>query len=185
MVVISPVIMKAIYATIDREGGEVNLKNDSGGHTNWGITEATARAWGYRGSMSDLQKATAIQIYLDEFVYKPKIDLILAVSTKVGEEVFDTGVNCGRNVASRFLQRSLNVLNLQAKLYPDLVVDGYIGNVTRDALVSYLKHRGADGEVVLLRMLNSLQGAYYVELAERREKDETFIFGWFLHRVAI
>jgi len=36
----------------------------------------------------------------------------------------------------------------------------------------------------LYKMLNALQGAYYIELAERREKDEDFIYGWFKHRVS-
>jgi hypothetical protein len=51
------------------------------------------------------------------------------------------------------------------------------------ALKRYLFLRGRDGQVVLLRMLNALQGAFYIELAERREKDETFIYGWFRARV--
>ena len=41
-----------------------------------------------------------------------------------------------------------------------------------------------DGEVVLVRALNSLQGAFYVELAEKRQKDEAFVYGWLLNRVA-
>jgi len=31
--------------------------------------------------------------------------------------------------------------------------------------------------------LNCLQGAFYVELAEKREKDERFVYGWLLNRV--
>ena len=33
-------------------------------------------------------------------------------------------------------------------------------------------------------LLNCLQGAYYVDLAERREKDQRFMYGWLTHRVA-
>jgi hypothetical protein len=48
-----------------------------------------------------------------------------------------------------------------------------------------LRERGSDGELVVMRMLNSLQGAYLVEITERREQNEEFTYGWFLHRVAI
>jgi hypothetical protein len=34
-------------------------------------------------------------------------------------------------------------------------------------------------------MLNSLQGSSYVEIAERREKDEKWIYGWFKNRVVM
>jgi len=37
---------------------------------------------------------------------------------------------------------------------------------------------------VLLTALNCSQGARYLELAEGREKNEDFLFGWVLNRVA-
>ena len=33
------------------------------------------------------------------------------------------------------------------------------------------------------RALNCLQGAFYIELTERRQKDERFAYGWLLNRV--
>jgi Putative secretion activating protein len=81
-----------------------------------------------------------------------------------------------------FLQRALNVLNSKGKLYPDLEVDGAIGLVTVSALRGYLTERDED---TLVKALNCLQGAYYVNLAERREKDETFVYGWFKNRVKL
>jgi len=39
--------------------------------------------------------------------------------------------------------------------------------------------------LVLCRALNCLQGAYYIELAERREKDERFVYGWLKNRVVL
>lgn len=178
-----------IEAMIDEavrvEGGYGNHKHDSGGATRWGITEAVARKWGYHGKMQDLPQALARKIYREEYLEAPEFDKLIDISGSVAFEVFDTGVNCGVGTASTFLQRSLNALNLQGTLYPDLKVDGQAGAKTRAALFAYLAHRGRQGELVLLRLLNCLQGAYYLNLVERREKDESFIFGWILHRVVM
>jgi lysozyme family protein len=85
--------------------------------------------------------------------------------------------------AAEFLQRSLNALNSGGTLFADLTVDRDIGPSTMRALSAYMQHRGALGELVLHRALNSLQGAFYIELVERRQKDEAFIYGWLLNRV--
>ncbi|MNM79477.1 putative Peptidoglycan domain protein [compost metagenome] len=87
--------------------------------------------------------------------------------------------------ASRFLQRALNWFNRGGLDYQDLTVDGHIGPATLSALDGFLRVRKTQGELVLLRALNALQGARYGELVENRAKDEEFIFGWFLNRVVI
>lgn len=178
-------IDKMIDDIIRIEGGYSDHKDDSGGKTRYGIIESVARKWGYHGDMKKLPMELAKTIYKEEYYIEPNFVSVGALSTKLGVELFDTGVNCGVRTASKFLQRCLNVLNQQAKLYPDLVVDGQLGRLSIAALSAYLRRRGKEGETVLLRMLNALQGAYYIELAERREKDESFIYGWILHRVVI
>jgi lysozyme family protein len=178
-------IKQIIQATIYKEGGYVNDPNDLGGETNWGVTVAVARKHGYTGSMKAMPKAEAVRIYTKEFYLDAGIGRIEPLSPNVAEEVFDTGVNMGVGTAGKFLQRCLNALNLQSKLYPDLVVDGGVGRATASAMESYLKHRGKEGELVLLTLLNSLQGARYVELCEAREKNEAFLYGWARTRVVI
>ena len=59
---------------------------------------------------------------------------------------------------------------------------GGSGTVTLRAFGGYLGTRDDDA---LVRALNCLQGAFYVELAERREKDERFVYGWLKHRVVL
>lgn len=164
------------------EGGYVNDSSDSGGATNFGITVAVARSYGYTGDMRDLPRETAFDIYTAKYWEAVKADDIIKLSEAVAAEVVDTSVNMGPNRAGTFLQRSLNVLNNRGSSYPDLVVDGNIGTASISALSSYLNTRT---DKVLVRMLNCLQGAYYVTLAERREKDERFIFGWFDNRVVL
>lgn len=168
---------------IEREGGYVDHPHDRGGPTIWGITEQVARAFGYHGRMQDMPQSVARQIYTERYWTQPRFDLVNDHSAAVAEELLDTGVNMGTSVASRFLQRALNVLNQEAKTYPDITVDGAIGRMTIAALRAYLSHRGKDGHVVLLRALNAQQGVRYIEIAEGRPTQEAFVHGWFLHRV--
>lgn len=176
---------KAWEETGRAEGGYVDDKSDSGGKTNWGVTERVARKFGYTGDMRNLLQSTAAHIAKKQYWDVMKLDDIAALSEGVALELFDTGFNAGTKRAGRFFQRSLNVLNRKGQDFNDLVVDGAVGNKSVEALRAFLNKRGSNGEKVILRALNALQGAFYVELAERREKDETFVFGWFLHRVQI
>lgn len=164
------------------EGGYVDDASDSGGATNYGITEAVARSHGYTGDMIDLPRSVAFDIYCAKYWDIVRADDLAALSELTAAEVVDTAVNMGPPRAGKFLQRSLNALNNLGRLYGDLKVDGNVGPATIAALRGYLANRS---EQTLVKMLNCLQGAYYVELAERREKDEKFINGWFNNRVAM
>jgi len=175
---------KVINEIIKKEGGYVNDPSDSGGETNYGITKRVARAYGFKGKMKNLTKDYAYMIYSKLYWDKLKLDDIEDWSSFIAAEMADTGVNMGTGRAARFLQRSLNVLNNKQMYYNDLVVDGQIGNKTIKALKSYFLQRGTEGETVLFNMLNALQGSFYVTLAERREKDEKFVYGWFWNRVS-
>ena len=173
-----------INGIIDKEGGYVFDKLDSGGETNFGITKRTARAYGFKGKMKNLTKEYAYTIYSKRYWDKLKLDNIEKLSPLIAAELADTGINQGTNRAARYLQRSLNVLNHNQRHYNDLLVDGNIGKKTLTALKAFLLHRGAEGQKVLYSMLNGLQAAYYITLAERRVKDERFVFGWMLNRVS-
>lgn len=164
------------------EGGYVNDPADSGGETNFGITEAVARASGYQGSMRDLPRDVAFGIYARRYWDSVHGDALARLSENVAREVVDTGVNMGPTAAATFLQRVLNVLNDRGRLYPDLIADGHIGPATLRALAEYLAVRS---DLVLCKALNCLQGAKYIELAERRAKDERFVYGWLTHRVTL
>lgn len=170
---------------IEIEGGYVNDPADSGGETRYGITKVVARDNGYTGDMRDLPREIAFKIYSDKYWAALRLSSIEVLSEKIAEELADTGVNMGVGRAAKFIQRALNVSNNQGKLFHDLTVDGNLGGKTISALRYSLRYRPNGGEQVLLKMLNCLQGAFYIELAERREKDETFIYGWFKNRVGL
>ena len=176
---------KIVAEIIGREGGYSNNPADSGGETMYGITVAVARANGYTGPMRAMPRAVAERIIGAEYCDALSLDAVEALTPPIAAELADTAVNMGVAVAGRFLQRALNAFNQGGGLYRDLAVDGRCGPVTVAALRAYLAHRRTDGERVMLRALNALQGARYIELAEAREKDEAFVFGWILNRVVI
>lgn len=170
---------------IKREGGYVDHPNDKGGPTNFGITQAVARSFGYGGNMRDMPRSIAESIYKYQYWERPNFDKVALRSEPIAIKLFDAGINMGPRVASTFLQRSLNVLKQSGKLYGGLVADGVIGNMTIDALAAYLKNRGQQGEQVLLNAINCLQGARYIEITEGRPQNESFIYGWLANRVVI
>jgi len=171
---------RIIDAIIEREAGYVNDSSDSGGETNFGVTISTARENGYKGEMVNMTREQAFAIYSKQYWDKIQADKMLSLSEPITEEVVDTGVNMGTKRAVRFLQRCLNVLNNRGRHYSDITADGNVGPATLSALSHFLTTRNED---VMVKMLNSLQGAFYIELAERREKDEAFIYGWFTNRI--
>lgn len=174
---------KYVGHLLDIEGGYVNDPNDSGGETNFGITIRVARKFGYRDKMAAMTKETALKIYKAMYWDSLSLDEVARVEASIARELFDTGVNMGIGRAGEFIQRSLNALNRNGRDYPDLIVDMDVGPRTIQALIAYINRRGRTGVSVLLRCLNCLQGAFYIELAERRQKDESFLYGWILNRV--
>ena len=168
---------------LEREGGYVNHRADRGGPTKFGITEAVARANGFAGAMRDLPREEALAIYRRLYWLRPGFNSVAARAPRVAAELFDTGVNMGPGVAATFLQRALTALNRGGADYADLVPDGRIGAGTLAALDSFMKVRGASGEIVLLRALEALQGERYLRLAENRPANEAFLYGWLANRI--
>ncbi|WP_042050186.1 glycoside hydrolase family 108 protein [Acinetobacter baumannii] len=177
-------IEKYLDELIKREGGYVNNPADRGGATKYGITQAVARENGWNGNMKDLPLEFAKSIYRKQYWLEPRFDQVNALSPSVAEELLDTGVNCGPNFAKPLLQRALNLLNNQGKAgWPDLKVDGVYGSATLGALKTYLSKRGKDGEKVLVRVLNIMQGQRYIEICKRNPKQEQFFYGWIANRI--
>ena len=173
-----------IEATIGKEGGYSNHPADRGGPTRWGITEHVARRNGYKGDMHQLPRETAVAIYRQEYAIRPGFAAVAEISAAVGEELFDTGVNMGPAVPARWFQMALNGLNDGGKLYADIREDADIGPASLNAFRAYRKARGAEADAVMLKALNALQGARYIELGRGRAANEAFLYGWLRTRVA-
>ena len=176
-------VEELIHGLIDREGGYVNHPADRGGPTRYGVTEAVARAHKYAGPMSAFPRSQAEAIYKRLYWLRPRFDEVAARAPRIAAELFDTGANMGPGVAATFLQRALTALNRNGSDYLDLVPDGRVGPRTLAALDAFLAVRGDNGETVLLRALEALQGERYLRLAEKRPPNEAFLYGWLANRI--
>ncbi|QKY08001.1 glycoside hydrolase family 108 protein [Janthinobacterium lividum] len=176
-------IARVIDDILRAEGGYVNDPQDKGGETNYGITVAVARANDYQGAMRDLPMSLARAIYLARYITGPKFDQVLTIHAGIGAELIDTGVNMGPRPAAEFLQRWLNGFNDTGTRYPVLTVDGRLGQQSLAALAAFLAWRGQEGATVMLRALNGLQAARYLDITEANKTQRRFLFGWLRTRV--
>ena len=123
----------AFTKLLGHEGGYVNHPNDPGGETNWGVTKAVAREFGYMGAMRDMPRDTAKRIYKVKYWDAVKADEMPAA---VRYPLFDAAVNSGVGQAARWLQRALGVAD-----------DGKIGAIT------IAKAKQSDGVAVASAMI--------------------------------
>ena len=68
-----------------------------------------------------------------------KFDQVFKIDPIIAELLFDSGVNMGCGTAIKFLQRSLNVLNLEQSTYQNIDVDGNIGAITLSCLIKFIE----------------------------------------------
>jgi len=172
------------YSSI--EGGYVNNPNDRGGETNFGVTATTANQYkgqlqalfGWDGTMRNFTREMAYYVYDQGWWQRMNCDRLLAIHPFICDRVFDFSINGGRGAGVGTFQRILNVCNRQGKDYKDITVDGGLGNASVDALQSYVAKRGAAGIDVFVQYQLALQGAFYVQLAEKDPTQEEFVNGW-------
>lgn len=170
-------ILASVFAV---EGGYVNNPKDPGGATNHGVTQAVARSHGYTGSMKDLTKGMAQEIYYEDYIKKPGYEEVCLRSLAVCHKLIDAGVNAGPGRSSRWFQTALNSLNRGGTDYPQLTVDGKVGPGTISA---YKKLEEKRGRVLacelVLKLLDVQQGQHYMSLTHLN----TFTVGWVDHRL--
>lgn len=157
------------------EGGYVNDPSDSGGETKFGVTVATAREFGITKPIIDLTEHDAFTIYEEMFWKSVNADEIFKVDARIAQAVVDYAVHSGPNLACKTLQRLLNTLNNAQSLFDDLSIDGVIGSRTISALHEYAEKRNMK---YLIVTYDAMRINFLVELVERREKDERFLYGW-------
>lgn len=169
-------ILSAIFAV---EGGYVNNPKDPGGETNMGITKKVAVSKGYTGSMKNLLKQFASEVYYEDYIIKPGYEPFIEIQPAIAEELVDTGVNTGPARPSKWLQMSLNSLN-RDRDYPAILEDGKVGKGTIAAYQSLEKVRGKKKACeLILKSLDAYQAHYYMSLKSLK----TFTPGWIDNRV--
>jgi lysozyme family protein len=127
--------------------------------------------------MRDLPVETAQKIARLEYWEGPGFHRIAEISPAISYELFEENYNMRHGYAGQSLQRLLNGLNRDRE-FPDLAVDGRCGIMTAEALKRFLAKRGAQGEAVLLGLLNGLQAAEYLRIVEQNESQRAFLYGW-------
>ena len=177
------------------EGGYVDDDDDRGGETYRGVARNFHPRWpgwdridaakddpGFPGILDEDESldAEVAAFYRTHFWNRLKGNQI--ANQAIAEELFDTAVNMGVGRAGRFLQESLNMLNRDGDLYPEIGEDGLIGSVTLGTLEQLLATR--DGDRHLHDLLNILQGMQYVSILRNNASQRKFIRGW-LRRVSV
>ncbi|NQW94048.1 MAG: glycoside hydrolase family 108 protein [Polaromonas sp.] len=94
----------AFERLLGNEGGYSNNPSDPGGATNWGVTQAVARANGYQGDMRDFTQAQAKVIYRRDYWDAVRAG---ALPAEVRFDIFDGAVNSGVGQSIRWLQRAV------------------------------------------------------------------------------
>ncbi len=93
----------------------------------------------------------------------------------LAREMYDTAVNMGPSMAVKFLQEAMNLLNNRSRTYADIAVDGKFGPITMRTISPCLGRHPLER---LIKVMNILQGARYIELMKINPVNEKFI-GWF------
>lgn len=93
---------KAFAAVIGHEGGYVNHPNDPGSETNFGISKSAYPDENIGGMTLERAKAIYRRDYWDTL----RCD---ELPERIALQVFDAGVNHGRSMAVRFLQKAVGV----------------------------------------------------------------------------
>lgn len=180
--------LDAYTTTLHHEGGYVNDPDDRGGETYKGISRIYNPTWNGWSVIDQLKNKS-------DFPQCLECDNILQDSVKkfykikyfddyrgdempqgLAMEMFDTSVNMGVGRAITFLQTTLNVLNRNQQLYPDMVEDGSYGPTTHKCLNSYLQTDTVD---LLCKVMNVLQGNHYINYMKKSPVQEKYARGWF------
>jgi lysozyme family protein len=148
-------IKRCIAIVLLNEGGYVNHPDDPGGETNLGITKRTALKHGYTGSMKELTKEIATEIYYNSYWQPLSLHLINDDQLKL--QVFDMAVNAGPGRAVKLLQQIAKVK-----------CDGALGPITAKAV----------NDNVTVNDYKARRRQFYNDLVANNAKFKAFINGW-------
>ena len=149
------------------DSGYVDDPSDSGGETNYGITQKTYDPSGNK-RIRDISIAEVRVIYEQNYWKVAKCDIISTIAPIIAISTFDTAVNCGTTTAIRLLQEALGVKS----------IDGLLGPLTLEALKN-------SNQLALLGSLSIRRQRYYAHLCQLYPKNLKFLIGWVLRTVRV
>lgn len=173
--------------------GTVNHWADRGGETYAGISRLYHPDWAgwevldiiandmrpaterERRALGDLHE----EFFLREFWGKTGCHYL--ADQDLAEELYDSAVNCGQGRAQEWLQVALNASNRRGTLWPDLKVDGRVGQVTAGAALEAA--RMPLRKWLVLQVMETQQRSHYLHLALADRTQEENMLGWFRLRV--
>ena len=175
------------------EGKYANVPGDRGGETYRGVARKRWPSWpGWvvidqlkpaDGFPRNLELHVGLQGMVEQFYREHFWDPLAGdsiVVQEVADELYDTGVNQGVEVAAVYLQQALNALALPRDTDPplcdDLIEDGDVSTKTLTALNTIVSRNETH---LLLKMLNVYQGARYAAILKQDKRQRKFVRGWF------
>jgi lysozyme family protein len=146
------------------EGGYSNRREDRGGATNYGVTQAIYDDYRQR-SVASITLEEVRDIYETRYWIPSGASGLASVSTRLALVLFDSSVNHGQTTAVTFLQRSLKGVQ----------VDGKLGPNTMKAVALTIKD---DTEPVVLDRYLGYRQQFYNDIVTRNPQQGVFAMGW-------
>ncbi len=178
----------AFEKIIKIEGGYVDDPDDKGCETYAGISRKFNPDWGGWEKIDELKEKNdfpknlginpVLYRLVKDFYHETFWDALQCDSlpSSIAQEIFEQAVNIGKHTAVKHLQRGINLLNRNQKLFLDIKVDGIVGKKTIESVQKVCSSK--ESEELLFNILNILQGSKYITLMERNPVYEKYI-GWF------
>lgn len=180
----------ALKVILSHEGKWSNDQDDKGKETYKGISRVNWPQWSgwiaidahkaAKSFPSNLETDEELQELVASFYRINFWDALRCddMPDEIRFELFDTAINQGKYMAIFNLQRALNLLNQNGKLYADIATDGKIGPGTVQTA------RACPYKVALHNTMNILQAQHYIGISEKDRTQEKFFRGWISNRVS-
>jgi lysozyme family protein len=162
-------IDKIISDIIKKEGGFVNLKQDRGGATKWGVTQSTLTDWlGREATIEDVKNLSqddAFEIFYRLYYQGPHIDTLPEAIQPI---ITDMAVNHGPKKAIKLLQEVISACGIV------IGIDGICGTGTAKAAHKLWGVIGSDmiNKLVMRRL------AFYESIVKNDASQRIFLAGW-------
>ena len=200
------IFRKAFEKTLSYEGLYSKHAADKGGETFRGISRKFHPKWDGWEIINNIKNEIKLeddQILIDELniIFRTHYELLVKTEIfyyneywlhkhlnldevaksfpNIAFQLFDMAVNMGVSTSAKIFQRCINILNREGKDYPNLVIDGIIGEKT----IRILNTELLDEKQYLYKLIILMRAKIYIDMVEGNESQEVFIRGW-LNRVS-